>query len=114
MRTTAPNRLRVANLRSEITLRLARPDDTAAVDRLARLDSSLPTAAPHLLALRDGELVAALSLATGEMVADPFRRTLELQALLRRHACGAHVKARRTARPRATPATPPHPLHSTA
>jgi hypothetical protein len=76
-----------------VTLRAARPDDTADVARLAALDSRRALDGPLLLAEEDGVLRAALSLRTGVIVADPFAPTTHLVALLRRHA------ARRTAPP---------------
>ena len=71
---------------SEIRLSLAGGDDHAALERLAVLDERSVPPAPHLLALRDGEPCAAMSLVTGEVVADPFRRTAEVIELLRCHA----------------------------
>src|SRR3954470_13364705 len=76
-----------------VTLRTARPEDADAVRRLAALDSRSRPSGPLLLAEEDGALRAALSLASGAVVADPFARTEHLVALLRRHA------ARRTAPP---------------
>ncbi len=55
------------------------------VTRLAALDSSRPPAAPVLLALVNGEPQAAVSLADGQVVADPFRRTACLIDLMRLH-----------------------------
>jgi hypothetical protein len=69
-----------------ITLRLAGEPEGAALDRLAQLDSRPLPPGPHLLGERDGRIEAAISLATGEVVADPFRRTAELCELLRCHA----------------------------
>jgi hypothetical protein len=77
---------------SEISLRLAGPIDRAELERLAILDERPLPPAPHLVASCDGELTAALSLATGELVADPFRRTAEVQRLLLAHAAGARVE----------------------
>jgi hypothetical protein len=71
---------------SDISLSLAGRSDRAALERLAILDERNLPPAPHLLALRDGEPCAALSLATGEVVADPFRRTAEVVELVRCHA----------------------------
>jgi hypothetical protein len=79
-----------------IVLRAGRPDDLAALQRLARLDSRRPISGPVLVAEEDGALRAALALASGAVVADPFAPTDHLVALLRRHA------ARRTAPPQAT------------
>ena len=77
---------------SEITLCLAGPSDRVELERLAILDERPLPPAPHLLARSDGELTAALSLATGEIVADPFRRTAEVQQLLLAHGAGARVE----------------------
>lgn len=69
-----------------VTLRFAFPDDAAALGRLALLDSSMPPALPVLLAEVDGELQAALSLADGRVVADPFVPTMALVELLHARA----------------------------
>ncbi len=81
-----------------VTLRLASPDDSLELARLAELDSATPPPAPVLLAEVDGELRVALSLADGTVVADPFHPTLELVQLLRRRARQLHAPAR--SRPR--------------
>ena len=88
-----------------ITIRFAYPDDAAAVRRLAALDSQPLPPAPLLVAEVAGELWAAVS-ATGEArtIADPFRHTAELVALL-------HERADRlTVPPQPRPA--PQPLRS--
>lgn len=71
-----------------MVLRLAGPGDAdhAALAELAALESRALPPGPHLLAEQDGTVAAALSLRTGDVVADPFRRTAELCALLRCHA----------------------------
>lgn len=69
--------------RSIIALRPAAPDEDAQLRRLADLDSAAPLHRPVLLALADGEPVAALSLSDGRAVADPFRPTAHVVALLR-------------------------------
>lgn len=69
-----------------LTLRFGFPDDAQAVARLAALDSSEPPSWPLLLAEVGGELQAALSLADGRVVADPFRSTVALVQLLRARA----------------------------
>jgi hypothetical protein len=66
-----------------ITLRLADPADADALRRLAERDSAALPPGPHLIAVRDGELEAAISLASGEILADPFRHTADVCALLR-------------------------------
>jgi hypothetical protein len=67
-----------------VTLRHAFPDDAAAIARLAALDSRTVPPFPILLAEIDGEAWAALSLKTGDTIADPFRPTTALLDLLRR------------------------------
>jgi hypothetical protein len=66
-----------------IALRLAQADERPAVRRLAALDDAPELAGDVLLALVNGEPVAALSLADGRIVADPFRFTEEAVGLLR-------------------------------
>ena len=79
-----------------ITIRPAYADDEATLMRLAALDSAdHAPPAPVLLAEVEGEVQAALSLSDSSAIADPFRPTLHLLALLRTHA-------EQTARP-ATP-----------
>ena len=79
--------------RATIALRRAHADERAAVDRLAKLDGARRlTGDDVLLAVVDGEPVAALSLDDGRVVADPFRPTAEVVDLLR-------VRARRLAAP---------------
>jgi hypothetical protein len=66
-----------------ITLRCGEARDEAALARLAALDSARPPAPPVLLAEREGVLLAAISLADGAVVADPFKPTAALVELLR-------------------------------
>jgi hypothetical protein len=92
-----------------VTLRLADEADAAGLERLADLDSRPLPPGPHLVAERDRRIEAAVSLATGELIADPFRRTAELCELLRCHAGGVRV------RPHPTPAAlVPRPRLATA
>ena len=69
-----------------LTLRVARPDDAPAVRRLAQLDSSRPPSGRVLLAVVGTEPVAALGVENGSVVADPFRPTAGVVAVLRRAA----------------------------
>ena len=69
-----------------VTLRLANADDGCALERLAQLESRSRPPGPHLVAVRGGRIDAAMSLSTGELIADPFQRTAELCTLLRCHA----------------------------
>ena len=66
-----------------ITIRHSRPEDDRALHRLAALDDRPAPAGEALLAFVDGRLAAAKALAPGaEAVADPFRRTKDVLALL--------------------------------
>jgi hypothetical protein len=65
-----------------VLIRAARGSDGPALARLAALDSRPLPAGDLLVAEADGELVAALDPASGRSVADPFRRTADLVALL--------------------------------
>ena len=80
-----------------MTLRLGTDADGPALDRLAQRDCRPLPPGPHLLGERDGRLDAAISLSTGELVADPFHRTAELCELLRCHAGGLRVRSERSA-----------------
>jgi hypothetical protein len=70
----------------QITVRASYPDDSAALRALAALDSAEPIAEPALVAEAGGEIRAALSLADGAIVADPFVSTEHLVVLLQVHA----------------------------
>jgi hypothetical protein len=74
------------NSTASIQIRTADWDDFTALWSLATLDDSLVPEGPLLLAERDGAVVAALSLTTGESVADPFQRTADTVELLRLRA----------------------------
>jgi hypothetical protein len=66
-----------------LTIRLAVPTDAPALRRLAQLDSApAPEQVPMLVAAADGELCAALPLDGRPAIADPFRRTDEIVAML--------------------------------
>jgi hypothetical protein len=69
-----------------VTIRLAGPGDAAHLTRLAALDSAHVPRGDVLLGLVDDEPWAALSLADGAAVADPFRRSGAVVALLRERA----------------------------
>jgi hypothetical protein len=70
----------------QVTIRSAYPDDGGALRALAALDSSNPIVQPALVAEAGGEIRAALSLADGSVVADPFVSTEHLVVLLQVHA----------------------------
>ena len=56
--------------------------DREAIAELAALDSHQALAGPVLGVEVEGKLLAAISLATGEMISDPFSHTAELRTLL--------------------------------
>jgi len=71
---------------SSISLRRAVDSDAAALDRLAQLDSRRLPDGPHLIAERDGALIAAIAQPSGVVFSDPFIPTADAVALLRRWA----------------------------
>ena len=118
MRMSLPNRRRRPDPAREdallvpVTIRLATAgDDEAAITRVADRDSRQVPAGPWLVAERAGTIEAVLSLSSGEIVADPFRRTLELVELLRRRAAAGRAfdPGDRRDRSRARSRRPPRP-----
>ena len=77
-----------AHLAPTVVIRAARGSDGPALRRLAELDSREVPTGDVLLAETDDELVAALSVDTGERVADPFRHTADVVDLLAYRARG--------------------------
>jgi hypothetical protein len=67
-------------------IRRTTPDDAAALERLAALDSKRPLGGDALAAVVDGQIVAAVSLTGEHAVADPFRPTADLVAMLEMRA----------------------------
>ncbi|HEX8067559.1 MAG TPA: hypothetical protein VF520_13655 [Thermoleophilaceae bacterium] len=65
-----------------VAIRLAGSDDRSELERLAALDSARVPAGETLVAEVGGRIRAALSLSGGGVVADPFRPTGSLAALL--------------------------------
>jgi hypothetical protein len=78
-----------------ITIRLAEPGDTAALARLAALDSARPPRGATLMAEVEDEPWAALPLDGGQPIADPFRPTVDLIRLLELRAGQLGAGARR-------------------
>ena len=72
--------------RGELQLRAATDADASALLRLARLDSSRPPTGHIVVAEDGGELVAAISVDDGATIADPFRATAPIVAMLRLRA----------------------------
>ena len=69
-----------------VNVRLMRPEDRAALVRLAALDSGPVPFGAWLVAEVEGELWAALPLTGGRALADPFRHTADLASLLEMRA----------------------------
>ena len=69
-----------------VLMRRASAEDSARIRTLALLDNKRVPAGPFLVAEADGEIVAARSLSTGTVVADPFRLTSDVVAMLRLRA----------------------------
>ena len=93
-----------------VVLRPGYPDDAAALMRLAALDSRRALRGSIVVAERDGQLLAAISLDDGRTVADPFAPTADLIALLRVHAAESARPQRRQVilrRPGASTRRPP-------
>jgi hypothetical protein len=86
-------------------IRRTTPDDEAALYRLAALDSKRPIDGDALVAEVDGRLLAAVSLTGDEAVADPFRHTADLVAMLEMRAAQLATPAapRRSLRARLLP-----------
>jgi hypothetical protein len=73
--------------RGELRLRDAADSDAADLVRLARLDSHARPPVGKLIVAEDrGVLVAAMAVETGETIADPFRATAPIVAMLRLRA----------------------------
>jgi hypothetical protein len=88
---------------SLLTIRHAHSADAGALEALAALDSTLPLTGEVLLAELDGGIVAAISLADGRAVADPFVPSADTVAVLRfrarqelRARAGRRVRRRRS------------------
>lgn len=99
------------------TIRHAYPDEATALRRLAAFDSQRPLGGRIIVAEVDGEIWAAIGLegeprmtAEQRVIADPFRLTATLVAVLRQHAAAgvpaprAHIPARGAGRPAAVTA----------
>jgi hypothetical protein len=66
-----------------ITITRARDADAPKLWRLAALDDRRAPRGPALLAYAGGELRAAIGIADGQAVADPFHPTAEIVEMLR-------------------------------
>ena len=82
------------------TMREARPDDHDRLERLADVDSGRVPSGRVLLGELDGELVAAVPIAGGPAIADPFQRTSAFVSLLGLRAAQLRgLEERRESRP---------------
>jgi len=66
-----------------LTIRVAQPQDAYTLRALAELDSQRPLGGRVLIVEHEEVALAAVSVETGAVTADPFRRTAEAVRLLR-------------------------------
>jgi hypothetical protein len=71
------------NRNGRLTVRHLGEADLERVLRLAELDSAIAPPAPLVGVEENGSLLAAASITTGEMIADPFKRTAGPREMLR-------------------------------
>ena len=69
--------------RDSITIRPSHTDDADRLEQLAELAERPLPAAPFLIAESDNDVIAAVSVVTGDAITDPFHVTTDLIALLR-------------------------------
>jgi hypothetical protein len=92
-RRTASSVARAPEMTATITLRLAGAEDTVALERLAALYDRPLLSGPVLLALVDGELQAALTLAGDSELMEPYLPTAALVDLLALRAKQLHEQS---------------------
>lgn len=85
----------VSGTRPVAAVRFAHPDEAGALRRLAELDDAANLAGEILVATIDADVVAALSLDDGRVVANPFVLTSDAVELLRRSATELTGRRRR-------------------
>jgi hypothetical protein len=85
----------VSDARPAAAVRLAHPDEVGTLRRLAQVDDAPELAGEILVATIDADVVAALSLDDGRVVADPFVLTSDAVELLRRSATALAGRRRR-------------------
>jgi len=87
--------------RGDLKVRTATDDDAPSLLRLARLDSTgRPPYGTILVAEDGGVIVAAMAVEDGATIADPFRSTAPIVAMLRLRADQLHGTGPRSRRPR--------------
>jgi hypothetical protein len=79
-----------------VVLRLCRVADDEALERLALLEGRPAPAGRYVVAEVDGRVVAAVSLLSGTVLADPFEPTAQLLPLLELRAAQLAPEARRS------------------
>src|SRR3954453_5502230 len=82
---------------TDLTIRSATAADTAALARLAALDSSVVPAGPIFVAEHDERLIAAVSARDGAAIADPFTPSADAGDILRRRAAPPPPRPQRAA-----------------
>lgn len=85
----------VRSARPAAAVRLAHPDEVGTLRRLAQVDDAPELAGEVLVATIDEDVVAALSLDDGRVVANPFVLTSDAVELLRRSAAALTGRRRR-------------------
>jgi hypothetical protein len=75
----------VRNARESVLIRFASTADAEAVEWVAQRDTRRVPPGPHMVAELDGRILAARSLASGEVIADPFSHTAYLVSILELH-----------------------------
>ena len=78
-----------------VTIRHAAASDLASLERLAALDSARIPSGELFVAEVDGRLLAATSIDTGAVIADPFEHTASIVELLRVQSRGVRPAAPR-------------------
>jgi hypothetical protein len=91
-----------------VTIRAAHSTDGAALRRIAERDGRVVPDGELVLAEVDGEAQAAIALATGEVIADPFRPTAELVRMLSLRRGQLRSEVRSSGRHTASPALSAH------
>jgi hypothetical protein len=76
------NFMSTTQINEAVLMRRATTEDSARIRTLALLDTQRVPAGPLLVAEIGGEIVAARSLTTGGVIADPFRLTSDIVAML--------------------------------
>jgi len=92
---TSLHGLAASSARPAAAVRLAQPDEAGTLRHLAQLDDAPELAGAILVATIDADLVAALSLDDGRVVANPFVLTSDAVELLRRRATALTGRRRR-------------------